>query len=140
MTITTDPPAAETAMADPDAEWLADVRWCLGIYEAHRRVLPRPPSAPASVIFYLDTFRKTEGPRVLADAEKILADELGVTFRPAKMRPESASWFILAAKLESGLRIEIRALATSVATRHPLATGDIEWWVRIPVETEGEAA
>jgi hypothetical protein len=139
MTITANPPGVDIATVGPRAEWLRDVRWLLGIAEAYPR-LPLPHAGPAAVIFYLDTFRKTEGPRVLADAEKILADELGVTFRPAKMRPESASWFILAAKLESGLRIEIRALATSVATRHPLAAGDIEWWVRIPVETEGEAA
>jgi hypothetical protein len=131
--------AAEAAAEDPRAGWFRDVRRVLGIVERHSS-LPLPHAGPDAITFYLDTaYRSPGAPRILADAERLLAGGLGVTFTP-EMLPAAPSWFILAATLESGLKVNIRAWAADVARRHPLATGDLEWWVRLPVEREGTEA
>ena len=135
MTIT-DTPEAGTLRA----ERYRDARAILDTAEANPS-LPFPSLGPAGARFHLiGTIGAPDAPRILAGAERILADALDVTF--TGQIDDTGHYYILQAVLGSGMSVQIHAWAQSVAIRRTTVRvpESAEWWLRIPAEADGTEA
>jgi hypothetical protein len=119
------------------AAWLADARAVLDVVEAHPG-LARPCILSGHVEFYLSgTISSPDAPLILAIAETILSDELGLEFtgrKGAEGDPGERNYYFLEATMANGTPLQITAWAAAVA--EPRVTGqvvtDIVKWTRLP--------
>ena len=93
------------------AAWFADIRHLLDVTQVTDG-LPLPRIAPdRAVYFFTGCVHPEDAREAVGDAETALADALGVAFVPRRTRYGSADHYVLTAVLESGLQVDLVALA-----------------------------